>query len=30
MNPRERVMLALDHKEPDRIAIDLGLSLIHI
>ena len=32
MNPRERVTLALNHKEPDRIAIDLGgsiCSLIH-
>lgn len=27
MNPRERVMLALNHKEPDRIAIDLGGSI---
>jgi len=24
MNPRERVMLALNHQEPDRIPIDLG------
>jgi uroporphyrinogen decarboxylase len=24
MNPRERVMLALNHKQPDRIPIDLG------
>ena len=27
MNPMERVMLALNHKEPDRIAIDLGGSI---
>ncbi len=27
MNPRERVILALDHKEPDRIPIDLGGSI---
>jgi len=27
MNPRERVMLALNHKEPDRIPIDLGGSI---
>ena len=27
MNARERVMLALDHKEPDRIPIDLGGSI---
>ncbi len=27
MNPRERVTLALNHKEPDRIAIDLGGSI---
>ena len=27
MNPRERVMLALNHQEPDRIAIDLGGSI---
>jgi uroporphyrinogen decarboxylase len=27
MKPRERVMLALNHKEPDRIAIDLGASI---
>ena len=24
MNSRERVLLALDHKEPDRVAIDFG------
>ena len=24
MNPRERVLTALKHKEPDRIPIDLG------
>ncbi|MEM2489231.1 MAG: uroporphyrinogen decarboxylase family protein [Thermoplasmata archaeon] len=24
MNPRERVLMALEHKEPDRIPIDLG------
>lgn len=28
MNPRERVMLALNHKEPDRIPIDLGSTII--
>lgn len=28
MNPRERVMLALDHKEPDRIPIDLGATIV--
>jgi uroporphyrinogen decarboxylase len=27
MNPRERVMLALNHKEPDRVPIDLGGSI---
>ena len=27
MKPRERVMLALNHKEPDRIPIDLGGSI---
>ena len=27
MNARERVMLALNHKEPDRIPIDLGGSI---
>jgi uroporphyrinogen decarboxylase len=27
MKPRERVILALDHKEPDRIPIDLGGSI---
>ena len=27
MKPRERVTLALDHKEPDRIPIDLGGSI---
>ncbi|MEJ2557381.1 MAG: uroporphyrinogen decarboxylase family protein [Anaerolineae bacterium] len=27
MNPRERVMLALNHKEPDRIPVDLGGSI---
>ncbi|MDJ0914512.1 MAG: hypothetical protein QNI95_13145, partial [Desulfobacterales bacterium] len=27
MTPRERVTLALAHKEPDRIAIDLGGSI---
>jgi len=27
MNARDRVMLALDHKEPDRIPIDLGGSI---
>jgi len=33
MNSRERVRLALDHKEPDRVPFDLGgtgLSLIHL
>ncbi len=33
MNSRERVMLALDHKEPDHVPFDLGgtgLSLIHL
>ncbi len=33
MSSRESVMLALSHKEPDRIAIDLGGSIcssIHI
>src|SRR6056297_2718401 len=24
MNPRERILAAIDHKEPDRIPIDLG------
>jgi len=28
MNPRERVMLALNHKEPDRIPIDLGATIV--
>jgi len=28
MNSRERVALALDHKEPDRIPIDLGGTII--
>lgn len=28
MNPRERVMLALEHKEPDRIPIDLGATIV--
>jgi uroporphyrinogen decarboxylase len=28
MTPRERVMLALDHKEPDRIPIDLGGTIV--
>jgi uroporphyrinogen decarboxylase len=27
MNPRERVLLALNHREPDRIPIDLGGSI---
>jgi len=27
MNPRERVLLALNHKEPDRVPIDLGGSI---
>ena len=28
MDPRERVMLALDHKEPDRSPIDLGTTIV--
>ena len=24
MTPRERVMTALDHKEPDRVPLDIG------
>jgi uroporphyrinogen decarboxylase len=28
MNPRERVLLALNHKEPDRIPIDLGATIV--
>jgi len=28
MNPRQRVTLALDHKEPDRVPIDLGATII--
>ena len=28
MNPRERVTLALSHREPDRIPIDLGATII--
>jgi uroporphyrinogen decarboxylase len=28
MNPRERVRLALDHKEPDRVPIDLGATIV--
>jgi len=28
MKPRERVMLALNHKEPDRIPIDLGATIV--
>src|SRR5512139_1749147 len=28
MNPRERVQLALNHQEPDRIPIDLGATII--
>ncbi len=28
MNPRQRVQLALDHKEPDRIPIDLGATIV--
>lgn len=28
MTPRERVTLALNHKEPDRIPIDLGGTII--
>ncbi len=30
MKPRERVMLALDHKEPDRIPIDLGATIVSL
>ncbi len=28
MKPRERVLLALNHKEPDRIPIDLGATIV--
>jgi uroporphyrinogen decarboxylase len=28
MNPRQRVQLALNHKEPDRIPIDLGATIV--
>src|SRR5512139_3431468 len=28
MNPRERVLLALNHKEPDRIPVDLGATIV--
>lgn len=28
MNPRQRVMLALNHQEPDRIPIDLGATIV--
>jgi len=28
MTPRERVMLALNHQEPDRIPIDLGGTIV--
>lgn len=28
MKPRERVRLALDHKEPDRVPIDLGATIV--
>ncbi len=28
MKPRERVMTALDHREPDRIPIDLGATIV--
>ncbi|MFQ5857292.1 MAG: uroporphyrinogen decarboxylase family protein [Anaerolineae bacterium] len=28
MNPRERVMSALNHKEPDRVPIDLGATIV--
>ncbi len=28
MNARERVILALDHKEPDRVPIDLGATIV--
>ena len=28
MNPRERVNLALNHQEPDRVPIDLGATIV--
>ena len=28
MNPRERVMRALNHQEPDRVPIDLGATIV--
>jgi uroporphyrinogen decarboxylase len=28
MNPRQRVLLALNHKEPDRVPIDLGATIV--
>ena len=28
MNSRERVMQALNHKEPDRVPIDLGATIV--
>ncbi len=28
MTPRERILAALDHQEPDRVPIDLGSSVV--
>lgn len=28
MKPRERVLTALNHQEPDRIPIDLGATIV--
>ena len=28
MNSRERVLTALDHKEPDRVPMDLGSTIV--
>ena len=28
MTPRERILAALDHREPDRVPIDLGSSIV--
>ena len=28
MNARERVIRALDHREPDRVPIDLGATIV--
>ena len=28
MNSRERVMMALNHQEPDRVPLDLGASAV--